>query len=101
MSRGAHTPAVSERRIEKALAEVFSAIDRVESVYLTTRGEILNVFTVIDNDDEEIYGLIYNRERSLLREFRDVRFDFSVIVRRGHPVCEIMGAANPIWQRTP
>ena len=89
-----------ERHIEKALAEALSAIERVESVYLAARGETLSVFTVIDDDDEETCDRIYNQERHLLRRFGDVRFDFNVIARRGRLLSEIMGAGNPIWQRS-
>src|SRR5260370_35254063 len=89
-----------ERRIETALTEALSVINRVESVYLIPRGETLNVFTVIDNDDEETYDLIYNQERSLIQRFGEVCFDFNVIARRGRPLSEIMGAGNPIWRRS-
>ena len=87
-----------ERPIEKALAEALGAISRVEGVYLISRGDILSVFTLIDNDDEETYDLIYNQERSLIHMFSAVCFDFNAIARRGRPVSEIMGDARPIWQ---
>jgi len=86
--------------IEDRLTEAFKAISRVEGIYLIPRGETLAVFTIIDNDDEETYDLIYDQERSLIRSFAGVHFDFNVIARRGRSISEIVGANNPIWQRS-
>jgi len=88
------------RNIEEALAEALGPINRVESVYVASLGEALKVLTVIDNDDEETYDLIYDQERSSMHRFSDVRFYFNVIARRGRPASQIMGAGNPIWQRS-
>jgi hypothetical protein len=87
-------------RIEDGLAEAFKATDRVEAIYLVPHGETFSVFFIIDNDDEETYDLIYDRERSLIRNFGGVHFDFNVIARRGRPLSEIAGANHPIWQRS-
>jgi hypothetical protein len=89
----------SEIPIEKALAEAFGAINRVESIHLVPHGEILNVFTVIDNDDEETYDLIYDQERSIMHRFSDIHFDFNVVARRGRSASQMGMMDNPIWQR--
>jgi len=91
---------MAEHRIEDGLAEAFRDIARVESVYLIRRGQAFNVFTIIDNDDEETYDLIYDQERSLIRNFTGVHLDFNVIARRGRPISEIVGANDPVWQRS-
>ena len=87
-------------RIEEELAEAFKLIERVEAIYLVPHGETLTVFTIIDNDDEETYDLIYDRERSLIHNFCGVHFDFNVIARRGRPLSEIVGTNHPVWQRS-
>jgi len=87
-------------RIEDRLTEALKVINRVEGIYLIPHGETLTVFTIIDNDDEETYDLIYDQERLLIRRFAGVHFDFNVIARRGRPISEIVGASNPIWQRS-
>lgn len=87
-------------RTEEELAEAFKAIDYVEAIYLVPHGETLTVFTIIDNDNEETYDLIYDQERSLIRNFGGVHFDFNVIARRGRPVSDIVGANKPVRQRS-
>jgi hypothetical protein len=87
-------------RIEDRLTEAFRAISRVEGIYLIPHGETLTVFTIIDNDDEETYDLIYEKERSLIHNFAGIHFDFNVIARRGRSIPEIIGVKNPIWERS-
>ena len=78
-------------RVEDQLAKAFKAIRRVEGIYLIPHGETSTVFTIIDNDDEETYDLIYEQERSLIHSLGGVHFDFNVVARRGRPVSEIVG----------
>lgn len=85
-----------EHRIEDDVAEAFEGMNRLEGVYVVPSGEILRVFTVIDDDDEATYDLIYDRERSLIRRYGGVHFDFNVIARRGRPIAEIVGSTIPI-----
>jgi hypothetical protein len=85
--------------IDMNLAETFGGIDRVEGVFVAPTGDVLSVFTVIDDDDEETYDRIYDRERSLIRRFSGVHFDFNVIARRGRSLADIVGSSTPVWRR--
>jgi hypothetical protein len=85
----------SDQEITAALTN----ISDVEELYIQRSGETVQVFTIIDSDKEETYDLIYDAERSLIREFHSNRFDFNVIARRGRDVSEIIGPMAPAWQR--
>ena len=91
---------ITPEEITQGLAEAFQSINRVESVYLIASGETLSVFTIIDNDDEETYDLVYNQERALIHRFNGAHFDFNVIARRGRAISEIVGDEAPIWRRS-
>jgi len=81
------------------LADAFAGVNGVREVYMDPSGDVVNVFTIIDDDDERIYESIYDRERSI-RQHADLHFDFNVIARRGRSVEELVGSFAPVWQRT-
>src|ERR1035441_4500643 len=85
--------------IDVIFAETFGGIDRVEGVFVAPSGDVLSVFTVIDGDDDETYFVIYDRERSLIRRFGGIHFDFSVIARRARSLADIVGCSAPVWRR--
>ena len=85
--------------IDVNFAETFGGIDRVEGVFVAPSGDVLSIFTVIDDDDEETYDRIYDRERSLIRRFGGIHFDFNVIARRGRSLADIVGCSTPVWRR--
>jgi hypothetical protein len=72
----------------------------LEGVFAIHSGGFLTVYTIVDGDDDSAYDLIYERERSLIREFSDIRFDFNVIARRGRSLATLFGRCSPIWTRT-
>jgi hypothetical protein len=94
------TACMAEDRIAHGIAETLRDIERVEGIYLVAQGDVLGVFTIIDDDDEDTYDLIYSRERRLIRRFGGVQFDFNVIARRGRSISEIVGRSAPIWRRS-
>jgi hypothetical protein len=85
--------------VEQSIGRAFSDIPAVERVHVFQRGELLNVFTIVEDDDESAFDLIYDRERSIIRQFRDFHFDFNVIARRGRSIPEILSFGAPVWQR--
>lgn len=93
---GAMVPTIS---LEQSIASVLRQIDQVEGVYVCLEGDVFNVFTVIDKDDEDAYDCIYGGERSIIRQFPNLHFDFNVIARRGRLVQDILGDHIPAWQR--
>ena len=86
--------------IEYSIGAAFADIQAVEQVYVRRQGDLCDVTTVIDNEDEDAYDLIYDHERNLIRSHRDLRFNFHVIARRGRPLEEIAGRNQPIWHRS-
>jgi hypothetical protein len=86
--------------IDVNFAETFGGIDRIEGVFVNPIGDVLGVFTVIDEDDEETYDRIYDIERLLIRRFDGIHFDFNVIARRGRSVADIVGSSTPVWRRS-
>ena len=87
-------------RIEESLVGAFAGVSGVCGVYTIASGDVVDVFTVIDEDDEGTYEAIYERERSIIRQHSDLHFDFNVIARRGRSVNELVGSFAPVWQRT-
>lgn len=87
-------------RIQDSLIGAFADINGVCGVYMVPSGDVVNVFTIIDQDDEETYQAIYERERSLIRQHADLHFDFNVIARRGRSGDELVRSCAPVWQRT-
>jgi len=85
--------------VEQSIGRAFAGIPAVERVHVFQDGGLLNVFTIVENDDESAFDAIYDQERSIIRQFRDFHFDFNVIARRGRPVQEILSFDAPVWQR--
>jgi len=87
--------------IEAYIAKAFSDIGGVERVYLDKDGDMVDVLTVIDGDeDEALYHDIYRREADLMQTLPRVYFNFHVVARRGRPIEELIGRDTPSWQRT-
>jgi hypothetical protein len=87
-------------RIEDSLADAFADVNGVRGVYMDPSGDVVSVFTIIDDDDERTYESIYERERSIIRQHADLHFDFNIIARRGRSVDELVGSFAPVWERT-
>jgi hypothetical protein len=68
-------------------------------VFLFQHGDLLRVFTVVDQEDDEVYSRILNRERDLKIKFQPTRFDFQIATRRGQAI-EGFLTMPPAWKRT-
>jgi hypothetical protein len=86
-------------RADQHIASVLSWVESVDCVYVRDSGDMLRVFTVVEDEDEATLDAIYDRERTLIREIPGRRFDFNVIARRGRDIANILGDASPVWQR--
>ena len=85
--------------VEQSIGRAFAGIPAVERVHVFQDGGLLNVFTIVEDEDESAFDAIYDRERSIIREFRDFHFDFNVIARRGRSASEALSLDAPDWQR--
>lgn len=86
--------------VEETVGRAFVDIPAVKQVHVFLRGEVLNVFTIVETDDEGAFDAIYDRERQIMRRFRDQHFDFNVIARRGRSIPEVLSFGAPAWQRS-
>jgi hypothetical protein len=96
---------------EPRIGESFADLIEVEKVYVVRSGDIFRVYTVVGDLDEDGYDRIYERERSIMRDYKSVcpscgqpkplYFDFNVISRRGRDAEEIVNSLTPAWQRIP
>lgn len=91
---------MAKDRIEHSLVSAFAGVSGVCGVYMVPSGDVVDVFTIIDVDDEETYEAFYERERSVIRQHSDLHFDFNVIALRGRSVDELVGSCAQVWQRT-
>jgi hypothetical protein len=66
-------------RIAESLVGVFADVNGISGVYMVPSGDVIEVFTVIDEDEEETYEAICERERSIMRLHSTLHFDFNVI----------------------
>ena len=87
-------------RIEDSLVSAFANVNGVCGVYMVPAGDGVEVFTIVDADDEETYEAIYERERSIIRQHSDLHFDFNVIALRGRHIDGLVRSCTPVWQRT-
>ncbi len=96
------TAIMNRTSIEDLVTKAMGGIAEVESVYLSPSGSTLNVYTVIDLDDDRVRDSIYDQEAYILKSLADSElcFDFNVIARRGRPIGELVGECSPIWQRS-
>jgi hypothetical protein len=96
---------------ELRIGESFADLIEVEKVYVVRSGDIFRVYTIVGDLDEDGYDRIYERERSIMRDYKSIcpscgqpkplHFDFNVISRRGRDAEEIVNSLTPAWQRTP
>lgn len=87
-------------RVEDAIVQKLSAVPEVESLYVINRGSVVRVFAVIDQEVDDVFDAIYDRESSIMRRFSDVSFDFNILARRGRPIDQLVGSETPIWGRS-
>jgi hypothetical protein len=86
--------------IDSEVARVLQQVPQVEGVYVIHReGDLLRVFTAVNDEDDAVYGEIYDRELHLATKLAPVRFDFNVITRYGRPIQEFVGPHTPAWER--
>jgi hypothetical protein len=86
--------------IDSEIAKVLQEVPQVESVYVLHReGDLLRVFTVVNEENEAAYHQIYDRELGLATKLAPVRLDFNVITRYGRPIQEFVGPHTPAWAR--
>ena len=85
--------------VEQVIGESFADIEAVERVHVFCDSGTYSVYTVIDDEDEAAISRIYQCERSVIRRFPELHFDFNVIARRGRPLSSIATFASPVWQR--
>ena len=88
--------AVTSLDIATAVGQAFADVDAVEGVYVCGKGPVLRVFTVIDDDSEDVYDRIYEREKRVKRSVAE-RVCFSVIARRGRDIGDIVGSCVAVW----
>ena len=82
---------MAKDRIEHSLVSAFAGVSGVCGVYMVPSGDVVDVFTIIDVDDEET---------SVIRQHSDLHSDFNVIALRGRSVDELAGSRAQVWQRT-
>jgi hypothetical protein len=80
---------VAMHDLQNAVINTMANVEAVESIFIQPIGSILNIYTIIDADDDEVRDAIYDREAELLRVFENYHFDFNVIARRGRPIEQI------------
>ncbi len=84
--------------VEEFVGLELARVPGVEQV-LTSPGEDMLVWTVVNHASEEVHYRIYDREGALLDMFPDQGFDFYVLDRRGRQVEELVTGMKPIFQR--
>lgn len=79
--------------IENYIGQEIASIEEVEYVFCVVEEDFLDIRTVINHLDRKVREKIYGVELRLLRQFRDLSFDFHVIIRENRDVNEIVPAS--------
>lgn len=85
--------------LDQEIVSAFEGIPEVESVYVLHRGDVLKVFTIVNDDSEQLSDQIYDRELELGRRRSDIHFDFNLVARRNRPIHQLLGSYTPVWER--
>jgi hypothetical protein len=75
-------------------------VPSVETVYVEQNADIVRVWTIVDDPAEHVYDQIYDTEKALINQFNSVRFDFSVVPRKGRETRSLITLNCPGWVRT-
>jgi hypothetical protein len=94
----ADTGVMSMTEIEQKIGSSFADISAVERVHVLQDGKCCTVFTIVDDEDEDVLDAIYERERALIHRHAGFSFDFNVVARRGRPLHNILTFSTPGWR---
>lgn len=81
--------------VEQDIGQSFAGIEAVEGVHVLRDEGVYTVYTIIDDEDEAAISRIYSHERSVIRRFPELHFDFNVIARRGRPLGAVATLVPP------
>ena len=82
---GAATPIITEEmwmRVLEAISCIRTGIGQlphVKKIAYYPKGQLITLWTFVDNHDKEVLRSIYKAEQSIMDTFSDLRFDFTVI----------------------
>ena len=75
-------------------------IKSVECVFVSKQSEVSRVWTVVNSASDSEYDAIYDEEKEIIRDFRDVAsFDFHVITRNQRPLHSIFTFSCQGWRK--
>jgi hypothetical protein len=86
------TPIISQElsnRITNAVVRfvtLVSKINGVKKIAYKSKGQIITIWTYVDNSDKHLLFEIYNIEQQLIEQHQDITFDFTVIFSSKDPV---------------
>jgi len=84
---------------EYRIAKHILSVPEAESVFINRTKEIIRVWTIVDDPGEEVFDAIYERERLVIREHGQERFDFHVVARKGRLLRSVLSLSYPSWTR--
>jgi hypothetical protein len=59
-----------------SIADDLLSVAAVETVYVDENRQSVSVWTIVDDPAECVYDQIYDAERSIIKKFKSVQFDF-------------------------
>lgn len=64
--------------------ETGKAVPEVQAVFATLQdGHVMHVWTVVPEYDRAVYRRVYAAEKDIIRQFKDLDFDFNVVPSQG------------------
>ncbi len=85
--------------LDHEVVSAFKDVNEIESIFVLHRDDTTKVFTVVNENSEEISDKIAKLEVELCRRLDLVNFDFNTIARRNRPIQELLGICDPVWSR--
>lgn len=85
---------VISKSLKEFLGMELSQIKEVERVYASRDGDVMHVYTVVDEFNAEVRKNIYDREAAIIDQFEYLEFDFNIISRRGRDLAEVIAGSE-------
>jgi len=99
VNQGNNSDIVESQFLNATITNHLLAVPSVETVYVEQGGDIVRVWTIVDDPTEDVYDTIYDQEKAVIHQFNNQRFDFSVVTRRGRETRSLITLNCPSWTR--
>lgn len=81
------------------IRDQFSKLSDVNYIFAEQHGDIFYIKIIIRDSADDAVDRVIERQRKVMREFKDFAFDFSILFQMGRDVSELISPATPLYKR--